>query len=222
MEPIFIRRNLALSLKKGFTLIELMVVLAIVAVVSSIVLNNQSSFNKTLVLANTAYDIALTLRSAQTYGLGSRGVGAAANVGYGVHFVRGNPDSFTFFADTAGGESCAGATPDCKPGDRVYTEGDTVIQAYKLGNGMTVSDICAYALGSWSCAYAQGGGLSSLDIVFSRPNPDPFMSKDGSYPPDPAFRVTAACLVISSPQGSAQFLSVGSSGQINANAVSCP
>ncbi len=218
MESIFLRRNLALSLKKGFTLIELMVVLAIVAVVTSIVLNNQSSFNKTLVLANTAYDIALTLRSAQTYGLGSRGVGAAANVGYGVHFVRGSADSFTFFADTAGGVSCAGATPDCKPGDHVYTEGDTTVQAYKLGNGMTVSDICAYSLGSWSCA---SEGLTSLDIVFSRPNPDPFMSKDGSYSEDPAFRVTAACLVISSPQGSSQYVSVGSSGQINANAASC-
>ncbi len=211
-----------MSLSKGFTLIELMVVLAIVAVVTSIVLNNQSSFNKTLVLANTAYDIALTLRSAQTYGLGSRGVGAAANVGYGVHFVRGDADSFTFFADTAGGASCAGATPDCKPGDHVYTDADTVVQAYALGNGMTVSDLCAYSLGSWSCAYAEGGGLASLDIVFSRPNPDPFMSKDGSYPEDPTFRVTTACLVISSPQGSAHYISVGSSGQINASAASCP
>ena len=52
-----------------------MVVLAIVTSITAIVFTSQNSFNKTLILANTAYDIALTFRSAATYGLGGRTIG---------------------------------------------------------------------------------------------------------------------------------------------------
>lgn len=195
-----------------------MVVLAIIAVLTAVVLSNQSSFNKTLILANTAYDIALTLRSAEAYGLSSRAVGAAANSGYGVHLSSGTADSFLFFADTAGGTSCAGMAPDCKSGDRVYTSADTLVRTYTLNNGITIQDFCAFT-GSWSCAAS--GGISSLDIVFVRPNPEPRMSTNGSYAAPP-FSVTAACLSVTSPQGGARHVSVGSSGQIVANAASCP
>jgi len=222
MESIHLHRN---SLRKltsgaGFTLVELMVVLAIIVVISGIVLSSQSSFNKSLILANTAYDIGLTLRSAQTFGLSSRAAAADASVGYGLHFQTGTTDSYILFADTAGGTSCAGMPPDCKPGDHVYTSGVDAppVQTYELGNNMRVSDFCALSGGSWSCS--AGGGLSSLDIVFARPNPDPFMSANGSY--SPVFPVTKACITITSSQGGARFITVAESGQIIANAASCP
>lgn len=207
----------SLRFRRGFTLIELMVVLAIMTVIMTIVLANQSSFNKTLILANAAYDIALTLRFAEAHGLGSRAVGTASNVAYGVHLVRGSQNSFILFADTVPATSCG--TPDCKAGDHVYADGaDALVQTYMLGNGMTISDFCAQSTGSWSCAAA--GGLTSLDIVFERPNPDPFMSANGLY--SATFPVTAACLTVSSPQGGARFVSIAASGQIIPNAASCP
>lgn len=198
-----------------------MVVLAIIVVLTGIVLTSQSSFNKSLILANTAYDIALTLRSVQTYGLSSRAAGTAANVGYGVHLSNGTNDSFISFADTSGGASCAGMPPDCKPGDHVYAAADRIVQTYRLNNGMTIQNFCAYVAssGGWLCAAS--GALSSLDIVFMRPNPEPFMSRNGSFSAPP-FSVTAACIAVASPQGGARFISVGSSGQIIANASSCP
>ena len=55
-------------MSSGFTLVEMVVVLAIITVISGVVLSDQTSFNKTLVLANTAYDIALTVRSVETFG----------------------------------------------------------------------------------------------------------------------------------------------------------
>ena len=200
---------------RGFTLIELLVVLAIITTLVAIVFTSQSSFNKTLILANTAYDIALTIRSVQTYGIGSRAINGVVGVGYGLHFQSGMLGAFTVFADTSPAASCE--TPDCKPGDKVYENGsDAFVQTYTLGNGMTISNFCAFS-GSWSCA---SGGLSSLDIVFARPNPDSFMSTNGSH--STSFPITASCITVSSPQGGVKYISVASSGQITPNASSCP
>ena len=205
---------------KGFTLTELMVVLAIIATITTVTLSSQSSFNKTLVLANTAYDIALALRTAETYGVGNRAIGGIVNAGYGIHFQKATPDSFTLFSDSqpapnvnnchglpVGGETA----PDAKPGDCTYDglgSGEEVT-TYTLGNGMLVSDFCVYTFGSWSCA---SENLLTLDIVFARPNPDPFINIQG----------TKACIAVSSPQGDSRFIAVSTSGAITVDASSCP
>ena len=214
---------------RGFTLVELMVVLTIIMVITVVVLVSQSSFNKTLILANTAYDVALTLRSAETYGLGSRAFGTTVNAGYGIHFESGTPGSFTLFADRYPAPSVSSvchpindaSAPNAQSGNCSYepNQGEKVT-SYTLGNGITIRDFCAYALGSWSCAAAHGGGLTSLDIVFARPNPEPFISVNGSY--TTALPITAACITLTSPQEGLQYISVGSSGQITANAAPCP
>lgn len=210
-----------------------MVVLAIIGVVMTIVMSSQSTFNKTLILKNAAYDIALTLRNAQTYGLGSRAVNAMANTGYGVHFQIDTPGFFTLFADTHPAPSSSSchptsdaSAPDAQPGDCLYEpttqsqgQKDQKVIEYALGNGIVVSDFCVLN-SSWSCARAQGGGLSSLDIVFARPNPDTFIRANGSSNTEYTF----VCLTVSSSQvgGTERYVSVASSGEITANAESCP
>ena len=177
MESISLRHGFALSFSKGFTLIELVVVTAIIGVVMSIVLTGQSTFNNTLILQNAAYDIALTLRNAQTFGLGSRVQGSSMNmnVGYGVHFDTSNKGSFILFADTAGSGCHAippdGAdSPDAQPGDCVYTAGDYKVTEYNIGNGITVKALCV----DGDCTQ------SSLDVVFARPNTETFIAGDAS------------------------------------------
>jgi prepilin-type N-terminal cleavage/methylation domain-containing protein len=229
MESFRIRRDLAapLNVSAGFTLIELMVVLAIIVTMTMIVLTNQNTFNKTLVLANTAYDIALTLRSAETFGLGSRAtVVGVSNAGYGIHFENAPTNSFTLFADTsppANVSNCHGlpliggaSAPDAQFGDCKFTSGldQRVNNAdFKLGNAIIISNFCVFpVVGAWSCAST---GLTSLDIVFSRPNPDAFMSRGGAYD----VSLTKACIVVSSPQGGTpRYITVAKSGQIIANA----
>ena len=70
-----------------------------IVTITSVVLTSQSAFNKTLILANTAYDVALSLRSAATYGLGGHAINMMPT-GYGMHFELSTPGSFTLFADT--------------------------------------------------------------------------------------------------------------------------
>lgn len=205
-----------------------MVVLAIITIISLIIVTNQGAFNRTLLLENTAYDVALTLRSAETYGLGNRIAGSIANAGYGLDFQKATPGSFTLFADTSPLSSDPSAchpnpnpsAPNARPGNCVYdaNQGEKVT-GYTLGNGITISDFCAYTPNtlSWSCA---SGSLTSLDIVFSRPNPDPFMSVNGYY--SATFPITKACIALTSQQGGARFVSVAASGEITANASSCP
>lgn len=222
MEPLHFHR--------GFTLVELMVVLAIVMTIAAVVFTSQSSFNKTLVLANTAYDVALTIRSAEMYGLGNRAIGGATNIGYGIDFQKAVPGIFTLFADTypsANAANCHGlplggaGAPNAQVGDCVYeiVQGEKVSD-YTLGNGIRIQDFCAYyGNGTESCAVAHGGSLSSLDVVFARPSPNPFMSVNGLY--SSAFPVTAVCITFSSPQGGSRFVEVLLSGEITANATSC-
>jgi hypothetical protein len=181
----------------------------------TIVISSQGAFNKTLILSNAGYDIALTLRDTESYGLGSRASGTVANAGYGVQLRNSLPSSFILFADTYPSASCS--TPDCKPGDGIYTSGyDTLVQTYTLGNSVTISNFCAFTNTGGSCENASGsynGGLTTLDIVFARPNPNVLIN---------AGAATAACIAITSPQGGSRFISVASSGEITANAVSCP
>ena len=214
----------------GFTLIELVVVFLIIVIITTITLTSQGSFNKTLILANTAYDIALSFRSAETYGIGSRVAGIVRNAGYGLHFDRAAPSNFTLFADiNSPADGChtlppsaqggAGA-PSAMPGNCTYDGSGERVTDYALNNRMTISDFCAFS-GSWSCANSHDYLLSSLDVVFARPNPDPFIyGKNVNNVTVGPF--TAACIAVTSPQGGLRYISVAASGAITANATSCP
>ena len=231
MESSHSHRDLALSPSNGFTLIELLVVLAIIIVITAITLTGQSSFNRTLILSNTAYDIALTLRSAETYGLGVRGSNAetfgqpGGNAGYGVDFQAALPTAFILFVDSypaASTSSCHptsdASVPNAQPGNCAYdANAGEKISLYTLGNQITVSSFCAKAAGAWSCST---NSLSSLDIVFSRPNARPFISTNGVY--SALVPISDSCITVSAPDGTSRYVSVNAVGLINAAASACP
>lgn len=56
-------------LRKGFTLIEFVVILAIFSIMAGVALFNFSGFDSNISLTNLAHDIALSIRQAQVYGI---------------------------------------------------------------------------------------------------------------------------------------------------------
>ena len=57
----------------GFTLIELIVSVAIFVFMTALVVAKYGNFNQSVLMTDLAYDIALTLRTAQTYGVSVQG-----------------------------------------------------------------------------------------------------------------------------------------------------
>ena len=207
-----------------------MVVLAIIGVISVVAITNQGSFNKTLVLTNAAYDIALTIRSAESFGLGSRVASGSTNAGFGIHFTTGT--SFVLFADTSPGIGASSGLchppsptsvdpigPDARPGDCVWQLGEEVPPSYTLNNGIFISNFCVFNSSGTSTCSPPTGTLTSVDITFSRPNPDVQIRASGLSTP-----YERACLVIASsvaPSGPFRYVSVYKSGAIAESATPC-
>jgi len=164
---------------RGFTLIEMLVVLAIIAIITAIAVTGQSTFNKTLILTDTAYDVAFSARQAQSYGLSSRTFGTLTtqNYGYGLHFDRVTPDRYTFFADTSHALAVAGGcpvgtagTPSYKIGNCRFDSADGTVSTYTFSRGFVVSKFCGKNGGSAAVCSTDSSPLTTLDLVFTRPN----------------------------------------------------
>lgn len=198
----------------GFTLIELIIVLAIIIVVTGIALGGQSGFNRTLALNNASYDIGLSIQLAQSYGLSSQAFAGVGNAGYGVQFDTGSPSSYSFFADT-NPPVASNALPDVHPGNGYYNDASELVQTYNLNNGFTIGTFCVRSTGN---ICSDTGGLSTLAISFVRPNTDTRVVAKvngvwGTY--------VSACISVKSPNNDVRYLNVARTGQISMT-TSCP
>src|SRR4030042_5264351 len=93
------------SKQAGFSMTELIVVMAIASVIMTTIVVQQSQWNKRLAVNTQAYELALMIRQAQIYSLGVKeytaGAGDKFDIGYGVHIGRTGPlsDKYILFAD---------------------------------------------------------------------------------------------------------------------------
>lgn len=173
---------------KGFTIIELMISVGIFAMMTSLLLAKYGNFNQGILLTNLAYDVALTIRNAQSYGLNVKSAVRNDNrfeYPYGVNFTTGK--TFIFFADV-------NITPDF-----VYDEGaDINLSKTTIRTSSFIDKIC---VGTPTCT-----DVLSLDIAFKRPNPDAIINgvTANSY----------AEIVLKASDGSTKKVIVRSTGQI--------
>ena len=207
-------KKLSKKLKSGFTVIELVVVLGIIAIVTSIVLSSQSRFGGSVLLTNLAYDIAVTIRQAQSYGISVRQFAPAStsstfDLGYGVHVRAANPSMFLIFADVR----------DDKKYDTRFDTGQACIsdsecvRLFRIEQGNYIKKFCATRLadGVSECS-DNGTRLTSLDITFKRPNPDAHFVTNIN--PDGSYRYKNATIFIANPAGVTREIHVARTGQI--------
>ncbi|MCR4280785.1 MAG: type II secretion system GspH family protein [Candidatus Kaiserbacteria bacterium] len=199
--------------RRGFTLIELVAVMAIIIIVTSVTLANNSRFGGAVLLQNLAYDMALSIRQAQVYGIAVRGYSANQfSAGYGMHFSTsesGGNLQYELFAD--------------KDGDGLFTSStDPVIDEnvspspYHIGRGYYISGLSALDPDASSET-----SVGTIDIIFKRPEPTACISANGITAIDSKGLCTLSSLkerariTVTSPRGDNMSIVVEATGQIS-------
>lgn len=174
----------------GFTLLELIVTITIFVVLTSAILFRNSRFKNDLLITNLAYEMALSIREAQTYGINVKEFNATFNSAYGVHFDVAKNKQFELFVD-ANSNNIFSDPPD------------TIVSTYSLRGDNVISNLCVDA-GSGTCSSSS----NSLDITFKRPDPEAKIYANGnSY--------KRAQIKINSSDNTERIIEVNSTGQIS-------
>ncbi len=166
----------------GFTMIELMVVIFIFLVISTLVIFNYRSFNSSVSLQNLAQDIGLAIRKAQVYSTSTKSA-SALFPSYGVHFsltgtddILGHEKAFVLFADVptalvAGmyeqsSTNCGSVSGGSNP--------DECVEIIKITTQDKISELCAE-----NVCYDKNDN-PRIDISFTRPYPEAKFCVNGS------------------------------------------
>ena len=212
---------------RGFTLIEMIVVLSIIVIITAIALLGQSSFNRSIVLTNTAYTLAFSIRDAQSRGLSSRLFGGVQDAGYGVHLTKTSSTSYVMFADihpstpNSKGGLCPNHTittgPEAKPGDCSFSSATEIVRTYTFEHGFSIANFCGLDQGGTKrCS----GYLDAINISFARPDTQSvILGVRGAS----TIGLTSAAITLSSPDGTAQrCVNVSKVGQVFVANGTCP
>ncbi len=240
MESLLFRSR-ALALRpaapsRGFTLVEMLVVLAIISVITAIALFSQNDFNRSVVLTDTAYSVALSLREMQTFGLSSRQYNGIQNAGYGLYLSKASPNTYQLFADTYKPSSnptipsncvvgpLSTPTPESKPGDCLYTSGsDGIVQNYAFSRGFQVTKFCGYDTSATPvkrCSTDATGGIDALSVVFLRSTTESIVEglQGSSWIP----LTSAEIYITSSDATGTRGICVSRIGQVSVTTGTCP
>lgn len=162
--PIMRRREGTHSLEsaRGFTIVEVVVAVAIMALLTGIVLAGGGVQRAATQLLNEAYRVGALFRSAQTQGIGTSGVSGSFTSPYGV-FVAPNSSEVIVFGD--------------RNSDLWYEPGvDVVVERVALDRRFRIADVCGIKPGgSWECASGAPQAVQALVAVYQRPNPEAFI-----------------------------------------------
>ena len=176
--------------KGGFTLVELLVSISIIVVITAVVFLQGGQFNNTILLNNLAYEMALTVREAQVYGVSVKETNTNSfDASYGVYFETANNKSFISFADIN------------KDG---WYDSPEMFASSNIKQGNYISDLCVYD-SSGVCV-----STNQLAIIFQRPDPDAIILTSAGGTP-----YSGADITVSSPSGNKKVIKVTSVGQIS-------
>ena len=215
---------------KGFTLVEMIMVIGIFIFLTAITVFNYGDFNSDVTLTNLAYEVALEIRQAQTYALGVRAAGIDSGLSgrsefekpFGVYFnIVANNQAMVSFADSndqpnrvcdlnrvdPGGTSCS--VNGCDD-----TDVNECHQFSTLTRGIFFDRACIsdsadpIILSGGSAGSCNGDLVDELNITFKRPNPTAIINGDGAVGKH-------AGIVLESSKGSKRAVIIRSTGQIS-------
>ncbi len=160
------------------TMVELIVVLAIVGLVSAVLVFNYGNFRSNVTLRGLSQQIALSIRKAQTYATSVRSVdGVSVNTtsfpGYGVSFSNASSSSatspnqarFVLFADIPNSSGVTNGKYDNSGSTcGAPTEGNECVEVFTINSPDRITELCP----NDSCTTS----TTTVDIVFDRPAPD--------------------------------------------------
>lgn len=179
--------------KRGFSVIELIVSVAIFTGITGLLLANYGQFSGTTVINSLAYEVALAVRQAQVFGIGVQefGVGTGVFPSYGIHYANTDNTTLRLFADSV-------------TENKKYDDGELVEQ-FTLRQGNTISRVCGYSTAGAECTE-----MSELNVTFTRPNPEAMIigiPDNGQY--------SYARITLSSPRGLTKDVLVWANGQVS-------
>lgn len=135
--------------QEAFSLIEVLITIAIIGIVTAIVVIKYGAFNSSVLLKGQAYELALNLREAQVFSIGARGENSTFRDAYGLYFDSSTPNQYTLFLD--------------RDDDARYDSGEAVDTPFIIDPRFLISRICVN-----SCS----GSVSQLSVSFERPDFD--------------------------------------------------
>jgi len=163
-------------------------------VISGVVLSSNMRFGGAITLRNLAYDVALSIREAQIYGISVRRFGISDfTSGYGIHFRKSSPTSYILFADAI-------------VQNGLYDGSGELVESISISRGFEVSDICVVV----GIEPTETCGISKLDVLFQRPEPDAQIRYE-----DGASLNQRARIILSSPRGDTASVLIEATGQIS-------
>lgn len=149
----FFANVVAAKSHRGFTLIELLISIGIIGLLTAIVLVRYGSFDSTILLKSTAYEIGLNIREAQVRSVTAARVGTNFAIPFGVSFDMSNLQEYVLFTDTT-----ANTPPQ-------YDDPGELVQTVEIERTMGLNSLCVVYQGSnGACDPAD-----RVDIAFKRP-----------------------------------------------------
>lgn len=150
--------------KRGFTIIEMLVVIAIIVIISGFLVINFRKGQEGGRLQRSAQQIAQSIRKVQSMALSSTEFGGSVpQEGYGIRFRTQDLTSYLLFADTSGDSSCD------------YPGAGSNISSATLEKDIEIDSLYTYTT-------APGTGMTSrpvIHICFIPPDPKTAISPAG-------------------------------------------
>jgi len=180
--------------KKGFTIVEIIVVVFIASIISGTVMFRYRAFSDSVELENMALDVVLSVREAQVFGISSRGTTDPESFfyAYGVSFLSGDPNSYISFIDSSGDNLW-------------YDLPAEQLKEITFKEKYLINDLCVIN----NVGESEDCTPTRLDILFKRPNVNAII-KTG----EGGSNLSSARIELISPSGTKADVYIAESGQV--------